>query len=352
MLFTSLKDLQFKMLVISRQKKNTNLIYKEAEKLPSEISLTSCVDLEKAEINFNRQEQDLLIIFADPLSENKLINFIKNITAKNRNNLLPILTIFSKINSNKKTRLIKAGVNTILYKPISREEFLAVLQDKLKYIFAFKELEHVEKVIYSFVETLEAKDEYTSGHSKRVARLSYEIGKILDLSETKLNKLYVGALIHDVGKVGVKDKIINKPGQLNDKEYLKIKQHPEIGVKVLKHLTSIGDIKKIIKHHHEWWDGSGYPDGLKGEEIPLESRIVAMADAIDAMLSNRPYRKGMTIEKVHNILKKNKNSQWENKIVDLVFENKLVIFGKRLNADIGSEIEFEFNYDNYALSQF
>ncbi len=210
-------------------------------------------------------------------------------------------------------------------------------------------MEHVEKVIYSFVEALEANDPYTSGHSKRVARLSYKIGELLNFKKPQLNKLYMGALTHDIGKVGVSDEIINKAGKLNDEEYENIKRHPVIGIEIFKHLSLVEGIKDIILHHHERWDGGGYPDGLKEKDIPLASRIVASADAIDAMLSTRSYRKGMDIDKVKLIFNKNKGAQWSPKLVDLILTENIIELGAKLNKKIESSNSADIDSYKYFL---
>lgn len=141
---------------------------------------------------------------------------------------------------------------------------------------------------------IEANDSYTKGHSERVAELALALGKALGIRDSELQKLQYIALLHDVGKIGISDVIVNKPGALSKEEYEKIKEHSAIGAEILKKIKFLSNKSDIILHHHERYDGSGYPAGLKGTDIPVESRILAIADAYDAMTTDRPYRQGIT----------------------------------------------------------
>ena len=169
--------------------------------------------------------------------------------------------------------------------------------------------------LYAFVATLEARDQYTREHSTRVAKLAYEIAKDYGCTEEELDVINFAGRLHDIGKIGIRDDILLKPGRLTDEEYEKIKEHPAIGADIVGQLGLWNRERKIIRHHHERHDGRGYPDGLAGEEIPLLSRILAVADAYDAMASERAYRKKMAKEKVIDIVKANSGSQFAPEIV-------------------------------------
>ncbi|WP_051529944.1 HD-GYP domain-containing protein [Anoxybacteroides tepidamans] len=166
---------------------------------------------------------------------------------------------------------------------------------------------------------LDARDTYTAGHSLRVATYSLEIGKRLRLPEEQLQKLYKSAILHDIGKIGIPDAILLKEGRLTDEEFAWIKRHPVLGETILRQVQPIEEIEDLlpgIRSHHERIDGNGYPDGLKGEAIPLFGRIIAVADAFDAMTSDRPYRKGMSVEKALAILQEGKGTQWDTEMVN------------------------------------
>jgi putative two-component system response regulator len=149
----------------------------------------------------------------------------------------------------------------------------------------------------ALVRALEAKDEYTSNHSRRVAEISASLARELGMSPEYTEKIMVAGLIHDIGKIGIKEGILNKPGHLSDEEYKEVKTHPSIAAEILMTVVDDTQIIEAIVHHHERYDGTGYPDGLKGEKIPIGARILAVADAYDAMTSARPYREAMLTEK-------------------------------------------------------
>lgn len=177
-------------------------------------------------------------------------------------------------------------------------------------------LESIETLRY----TVEAKDKYTRGHSERVADFMVLIGKYMNLSEEDLKLLHLGGLFHDIGKIGVPDKILLKEGSLTDDEYSEIKNHPAIGKHILSNAKIFQEIIPIVYHHHEKYDGNGYPEQLKGEEIPLFARIAAVADTYDAMTSKRSYRNALPIEYVRNEIEKCKGTQFDPKIADVFLE--------------------------------
>ncbi len=177
-----------------------------------------------------------------------------------------------------------------------------------------------ESTIRSLARAVEARDPYTLGHSERVAEISVLLGRRMGLDEEKLDKLRVAGLLHDIGKIGVPDWILNKKGKLTEEDYSKIKEHPNIGASILQEIPPLREIVPWVRHHHERVDGNGYPDGLKGEEIPLEARILAVADAFDAMTSDRVYRPAFPLEKVMRIMEDGKDKQWDGKIVDILLE--------------------------------
>ncbi len=163
---------------------------------------------------------------------------------------------------------------------------------------------------------LEKSDEYTAGHSERVTEYALNIAKFMDLSEEEKEDLKLGATLHDIGKVGVPDHILNKAGGLTDEEFTKIKQHPVYGDEIIANITSLQHIRPIVRSHHERWDGKGYPDKLKGEEIDKLARITCVADTFDAMTSDRPYRKGMPKEKANQIIKSESGKQFDASVVE------------------------------------
>ena len=196
----------------------------------------------------------------------------------------------------------------ILLVPImlSRYTFMLYIESKSKYI------ETVEALMHA----IEARDKYTEGHSRRVADISIMIARELKYSEHKIEKLKIASLLHDVGKIGIDDSILNKPGKLSIEEFNLIKQHPVIGYEILKNIKDFEDINLIVKHHHERYDGKGYPSGKSADELGLDIFIVQLADSIDAMETDRPYRKALSREKVINEVKKNSGTQFHPVVVN------------------------------------
>ena len=170
---------------------------------------------------------------------------------------------------------------------------------------------------------MEAKDPYTRGHSDRVGSLSLRIGMKLGLKNKRLEDLVFGALLHDVGKIGIRDEVLQKKGRLSPEEYRHVQEHPLIGVSILKAFDLLRNKVLMIRHHHEHFDGGGYPDRLVGEEIPMEARIIALSDAFDAMTSLRPHRAKMTLEMALNEMKKSVGKQFDPAILEVFLEEKL-----------------------------
>ncbi|WP_373898647.1 HD-GYP domain-containing protein [Haloimpatiens sp. FM7315] len=194
-----------------------------------------------------------------------------------------------------------------------------------KLLFKFKERKLYHDVIESLVAALEAKDIYTKGHSDRVADMSYEISKKLGIKGVSLEQIHIAAHLHDIGKIGVPDKVLNKKGRLNPHELEYIKMHPRIGFDILSKSRTLKNISKIVLYHHERWDGKGYPEGISGLSIPIGSRIIAVSDAIDAMTSDRPYRKAMDLSSCLRELEVNKALMFDPIIVECVLNRANIV---------------------------
>jgi putative nucleotidyltransferase with HDIG domain len=174
-------------------------------------------------------------------------------------------------------------------------------------------------VVRAMSSAIDAKDPYTRGHSDRVARVAVRLAEKLGCDNQTLRTIYLGGLLHDVGKIGIDDGVLRKPGKLTDAEYEHIKTHVEIGYRILRGLRKMGHLLPIVLHHHESWDGKGYPFGLAGTGIPFLARIVAVADAYDAMSSDRPYRKGMEDAKLDAIFQAGAGKQWDPDVIAAFF---------------------------------
>ena len=172
------------------------------------------------------------------------------------------------------------------------------------------------EIATSLAGAIDAKDPYTKGHSTSVSKFSEALARAINLPEKEVERITLGALLHDVGKIGIPESILKKEGPLSDDEWKIMKQHPVIGTeKVLKPNLSLRDLIPIVKYHHERVDGKGYPDGLSDKDIPLAAKIVAIADTYHALISDRPYRKGMNIEKAISILEEGAGKQWDENLI-------------------------------------
>lgn len=176
------------------------------------------------------------------------------------------------------------------------------------------------EIVKALAQAIEAKDPYTHGHSERVMEYAVQIAQKLGLPEEEIESLRYAAMLHDIGKIGVKGIILNNPDGLTNEEYDEIKKHPVVGEGIIQPIELLQPIRPFIKHHHEWYNGKGYPDGLSGENIPLGARILAVVDAYDAMKSDRPYRKALTEETVIQELKRGNGTQFDPKIVEIFLE--------------------------------
>jgi response regulator RpfG family c-di-GMP phosphodiesterase len=174
------------------------------------------------------------------------------------------------------------------------------------------------ETIRALAEAVDAKDAYTRGHSERVGVYATKVAREMGMARERIERVYIAGLLHDVGKIGVRDAVITKPDRLTDEEYEEIKAHPLIGARILEPISFLADVAPCVRHHHEWYDGSmrGYPDQLRGDQIPLGSRIILVSDTLEAMTSDRPYRKGMPLEAVLSELHKYSGSQFDPVCVD------------------------------------
>ena len=175
---------------------------------------------------------------------------------------------------------------------------------------------HLIEVVTSLASAIDAKDEYTKDHSSSVSRYSVALARAINLPDEEVERIKLGALLHDIGKIGIPEDVLRKPSKLTDEEFKIIQQHPTIAVeKILQTNPLLRELIPIVKYHHEQWNGKGYPCGLKGEDIPLSARIVAIADTYHALISDRPYRKGMSFEKACSILEEGADIQWDKELV-------------------------------------
>ncbi len=234
--------------------------------------------------------------------------------------LTPIVIVSALSDQEDRIRGIEAGADDFLTKPFDRTELLARVRSLLRVKRYTDELDHAETVIGSLALGVEAKDPYTEGHCARLANYSVLVGERLGLDHNgPIRALRQGGVLHDVGKIGIPDAILNKPARLTEEEMRIVREHPLIGERICSPLKSLRGVLPIIRHHHERFDGSGYPDRLKGEEIPLIARVMSVVDVYDALRTQRPYKPAMPAEKALEVLwEETKKGWWDGQVVEVL----------------------------------
>jgi len=216
--------------------------------------------------------------------------------------LIPVVLVTALSGSEDRIRGIEAGADDFLSKPVRLAELRARVRSLLRLKRYTDQLDHAEAVLYSLALGVEAKDPHLEGHCARLAHYATALGEALGLDPATLEGLRRGGLLHDVGKIGVPDAILFKPGPLSPEEWVVMREHPAIGERICRPLRAMQDVLPIIRHHHERWNGSGYPDGLAGEAIPLTARILQVADVFDALTTQRPYRQALALAEALDVL--------------------------------------------------
>lgn len=318
----------FNVLVVDDDK----ISLKMARKILEEFFHVTCVESGKDALVYLQNYIPDLILIDIHMPEMDGFEVLQNIKINPQTKDIPVIFLSADSDSDTELNSFKAGVMDYIRKPfvpdimlerINRILELDRLQQYLQDEVKKNELK-VEKLslqaMLSLAQTIDAKDKYTKGHSTRVAKYSKKIAIKLGLPETEQDTVYYMGLLHDIGKIGIPDDIINKPQKLTDEEFAIIQKHPEIGHDILKNIGEIPNIEMGARWHHERLDGKGYPDGLKGDEIPMLVRIISVADAYDAMTSKRSYRDILPQSYIRSELEKGKNKQFDPEIAEAMIQ--------------------------------
>lgn len=302
-----------KILIVDDNPTNVELLLAQLKSYP--YQLMTAYDGEAALKKIEEEPPDLILL---DLMMPKLSGYevCQKIKSDKKTQFIPVIVITALKELEDKLKAIEMGADDFLMKPFNKVELVTRVKSLLKLKELYDDVDSSETIIFTLAEMLEAKDVYTRGHSERVARYAVLLARRLGLNEADQELIRRGALLHDVGKIGIREMVLNKPEKLSQEELAHIRSHPARGCEICKALKSLAPVLPIIRHHHERVDGLGYPDGISGQELALGPRIVSIADAYDAMTSNRPYRKGIPPGDALKIFEHELDSgQWDPELV-------------------------------------
>ncbi len=245
----------------------------------------------------------------------------------------PIVMVTSLSDVQDKVAAIEAGATDFLTKPVNRLELITRVNTLLNQKSLYDDLASSYDIIFALVSVVEARDTYTHGHSERVGTLAAEFARFLSMDEVEVERIHKAGLLHDIGKIGISDSILNKPGRLTQEEYNIILDHPIIGAKLISNIKNLRDVSQYIRHHHERYDGYGHPDRLSGDSIPMGARIIGIADTYDAIISRRSYDAERSEDDAVMIFKEERDhGQWDPELVDRFLEFLAVRSGEILSG--------------------
>ncbi len=307
-------DLPFNLEVLE------GILYREGYRvLPASDATEALAIIEKSSVDLA-----VLDVMMPGMNGFDLCRKLKSISGKR---FFPVILVTALNELEDKIKGIESGADDFLTKPFHTVELVTKIRSLLNLRKLQSELDHSEDIIMTLAIAIEAKDPYTKGHSERVGTLSSEFAAWLGLPEEECGLLYKAGILHDIGKIGIDDYTLHKRGNLTEKELMVVKEHVLIGENICMPLYSARKVLPLIRHHHERWDGTGFPDGLKGEEIPFLARLLAVVDTYDAMVSMRPYRAPFSKEEALAMMEGERyEGQWDPEIIGRFIE---MIRGRR-----------------------
>jgi putative two-component system response regulator len=248
------------------------------------------------------------------------LELCRDIKANPLTRLIPVVIITGLSERNDRVRGIEAGADEFLSKPVYPEELFARVRSLLKLKEFTDEMENVESVLFTLALSVEARDPYTQGHCDRLSHYSAELGRSIGLDNDSVTALRRGGILHDLGKIVIPDAILKKGAQLTEDEWKIMRQHPITGENICRPLKTLRKTLPIIRSHHEHWNGTGYPDGLRGEEIPLLARVLQVVDVYDALRTSRPYKPALSYDECYQtMLAEADRGLWDKDLVRAFF---------------------------------
>jgi len=260
-----------------------------------------------------------LIILEMMLPETDGVELCARLKADRRTMFVPVLMMTSVPGVEREILCIHSGADDLLIKPLHPQLVRTRVRAMLRQKAALDTLEEAETILFALAQSIEARDRYTHGHCQRLAAYSVAVGKALGLGLEDLVALHRGGYLHDIGKIAISDAILFKPGPLTEEEWEQMRQHPIIGEQICRPMRTLAAVLPIIRHHHERWDGSGYPDGLRGESIPLLARILQLSDIYDALTTQRPYKPALPQGDALAVLEDEARRGWRDSELVAVF---------------------------------
>jgi putative two-component system response regulator len=316
----ALPEIPIQVLVVDDEALNRRLLRRHLQRAGMEVVEADNGADGIAKLYILKGEVDVIILdlLMPGMSGQEMLQWLRSTEEFSR---VPVLVASNLASIDTQEELLEMGASDYLNKPVRPRELVSRVRNLARLRRSLEQLDDVERVILTLARTVEAKDSTTEGHCERLSLLSVALGEQLGLEARMLRALDRGGVLHDIGKVGIPDVILFKPGALDAREWKSMRLHPEIGDEMLAPLRSLEDVRPIVRHHHERWDGSGYPDGLAGSDIPITARILQIVDAYDALRSTRPYKRAFTHDEATGILRQEcETGLWDPRLLDVALE--------------------------------
>ncbi|MGN6591484.1 MAG: HD-GYP domain-containing protein [Terriglobales bacterium] len=318
---------EFRVLVVEDDE--SSRILTQELLLGQHYQVEGAADAEQAERIVRERPPDLILL--DVVMPGRSgIELCRELKEDPATRLIPVILVTGLTEREARLQGIEAGADDFVNKPLDSPELIARVKSLLKLKQFTDELENAETVLFSLALGVEARDPYTEGHCARLSSYAAQLGQDMGLSEEDIVALRRGGVLHDIGKIAVPDAILRKPGPLDAHEMAILRRHPVTGEKICQPLRSLQRVLPIIRHHHEHWNGRGYPDGLAGEEIPILARVLQVADAYDALTTSRPYKPAWTHAQAAAVLLYEARQQWWDESILRLFLERM---GARLHVE-------------------